>query len=210
MTAVRLLKPTAIAMTPSYALHLAEWARRARHRPRRARASRGCSSPASPAAASRRCARSSKRSGAPRSPRRWASATSPSRSGASARTRHGMHFSGRGFVHFELIDPETGDAGPARRRRRGRARLHPSRPPGRAASPLPQPRPRRALDRPLRLRPHGAARPLHRPHRRHADRARRQRLPDRRSARSSASSHRRSAASSRSARGSRASARTRR
>ena len=34
MAAIRLLKPTAAVMTPSYALHLAEWAARARFRPR--------------------------------------------------------------------------------------------------------------------------------------------------------------------------------
>ena len=98
----------------------------------------------------------------------------------------GMHFSGRGFVHFELIDPESGAAAAARGRRRGRARLHASRARGGAAAPLPQPRPRRGVDRRVRLRAHVAARPLHRPHRRHADRARRQRLSRRRSARSSA------------------------
>ena len=42
--------------------------------------------------------------------------------------------------------------------------------------------------RPLRLRPHGAARALHRPHRRHADRARRQRVSLGASARSSTTS----------------------
>ena len=88
-----------------------------------------------------------------------------------------MHFSGGGFVHFELIDPDTGRGAADRGRRRGRTGLYPSPPGGRAAAPLPQPRPRPDLDRPLRLRPHRAAGPLHRPHRRHADRARRQRLP---------------------------------
>ena len=56
-------------------------------RPARRRASSACSSRASPAVASRPSEPSSKRAGAQRSPRRWASATSASRSGASARSR---------------------------------------------------------------------------------------------------------------------------
>ncbi len=39
-----------------------------------------------------------------------------------------MHFSGRGFVHVELIDPDSGAALPHRGRRRGRAGLYPSLP----------------------------------------------------------------------------------
>ena len=122
----------------------------------------------------------------------------------------GMHFSGRGFVHVELIDPETGAP-------RGRSRTAP-----RASSSTPTwPAGRRrccasaaattcACTRSLRLRPHRAADPLHRPHRRHADRARREPVPDRASARSSPASRRRSAAPSRSGRGGRASSRSRR
>ena len=41
----------------------------------------------------------------------------------------GMHFSGRGFVHFELIDPRNRLGQAACRRGRGRARAHPSRQP---------------------------------------------------------------------------------
>ena len=62
--------------TPSYALHLVEWARAARHRSQPRPACERCWSRASRAAASRRCAPSSRPAGAPRSPRRWASATS--------------------------------------------------------------------------------------------------------------------------------------
>ena len=58
-------------------------------RPARRRASSASSWRASRAAASPRSARSSRRAGARRSPRRWASATSASRSGASARSRTG-------------------------------------------------------------------------------------------------------------------------
>ena len=38
----------------------------------------------------------------------------------------GMHLGARGFVHAELIDPETGAARRARATARGRARAHPS------------------------------------------------------------------------------------
>ena len=195
MAAVQLLKPQILACTPSYALHLAEWAARARHRPAAAAASSASSSPASRAAASRRCARSSKRRGAPRSPRRWASATSRVSLWGECEQQHGMHFAGRGFVHFELIDPDTGDADPddGRRRRASWSRRI-SRHRG---APLLRFRSRDHVviwTGALRLRPHRAARALHRPHRRHADRARRQRVPVRASARSSTGSRRRSAA----------------
>ena len=66
----------------------------------------------------------------------------------------GMHFSGRGFVHIELIDPETGAVEADRRRRRGRARADPSRQPLGAALALPHPRSRADERRPLRLRAH--------------------------------------------------------
>ena len=79
--AIELLEPQAAVLTPSYAAHLAE------HHDLAARASSASSSPASPAAASRPSAPGSRRGGARRSPRRWGSATSASRSGASARSR---------------------------------------------------------------------------------------------------------------------------
>ena len=89
----------------------------------------------------------------------------------------GMHLGARGFVHAELIDPETGAALDARRRRHRRARADAPPAPRGAAAPLPHARPRRGPDQPVPMRPHGPAHPLHRPHRRHADRPRRQRLP---------------------------------
>ena len=109
MLAIELLEPDAAVLTPSYAAHLVEWAAE-RGFDLAARASNACSWPASPAAASPPSARSSRRAGARGSPRRWASATSASRSGASARQQDGMHLGARGFVHAELIDPETGAA----------------------------------------------------------------------------------------------------
>jgi len=81
MTAIRLLKADVVALTPSYALYLAEWASE-RHID--LGASGASWSPANPAAASRPCAPGSNPHGAPMSPRPWASAISPCRSGASA------------------------------------------------------------------------------------------------------------------------------
>ena len=89
----------------------------------------------------------------------------------------GMHFSGRGLVHFELIDPDTGASVPLADGAEGELVYTHLAPGGGAAAPLPEPRPCPALDRALRLRSHRAARPLHRPHRRHAHRPGRQHLP---------------------------------
>ena len=89
----------------------------------------------------------------------------------------GMHFSGRGFVHFELIDPATGTPVPLADGAEGElVYTHLDQ----QAAPLLRFRSRDHVvlwTGALRLRTHGAARPLHRAHRRHADRARRQRLP---------------------------------
>ena len=92
----------------------------------------------------------------------------------------GMHLGAHGFVHPELIDPETERAIPMEDGAERRARAHPPASPRRAAAALPHPRPRRRAHHPVPVRPHRAAHPLPRPHRRHADRARRQRLPVRR------------------------------
>ena len=56
----------------------------------------------------------------------------------------GMHLGARGFVHAELIDPETGAALRAGGRRQRRARAHPPAASRRAAAALPHARPRRA------------------------------------------------------------------
>ena len=91
----------------------------------------------------------------------------------------GMHLGARGFVHPELIDPETGSGPEAGGRRDGRARADAPPPPCRAAAALPHPRPRRGAAEPVPVRANRPAPALHRPHRRHADRPRRQRLPGR-------------------------------
>ena len=89
----------------------------------------------------------------------------------------GMHLGARGFVHAELIEPGDGHGARAGGRCDRRARAHASPPPRRAAAPLPHARPRRGAGEPVPVRPDRPARSLHRPHRRHADRPRRQRLP---------------------------------
>jgi phenylacetate-CoA ligase len=111
IAAVELLKPTVVAMTPSYALHLAEWA----------------------AARGKDLARSSVRrvmvagepgGGEPAMRMKLEAAWGASVTEAmgigdisvslwgECEQKAGMHFSGRGFVHFELIDPATGVAAP--------------------------------------------------------------------------------------------------
>lgn len=107
MAAVELLKPEILGCTPSYALHLAEWA-----------ATRGID-----------IANSSVRSilvagepggGEPAMRARLEAAWGAKVTEAmgigdisvslwgECEAQAGMHFSGRGFVHFELIDPDTG------------------------------------------------------------------------------------------------------
>ena len=111
VAAVELLHPTVVAMTPSYALHLAEWAEGRGKDLARSSVSRvmvagepGGGEPAM---------RAKLEAG-------WgASVTEAMGIGdisvslwGECEQKAGMHFSGRGFVHFELIDPETGAAMP--------------------------------------------------------------------------------------------------
>jgi len=109
--AVDKLKPGVVALTPSYALHLAEWA-----------AARGVDLAKS--SVERLMVAGEPGGGEPAMRARleaaWgASVTeamgigdiSPSLWG-ECEVKGGMHFSGRGFVHFELIDPASGAAVP--------------------------------------------------------------------------------------------------
>ena len=89
----------------------------------------------------------------------------------------GMHLGGEGIVHPELIDPETGEAIAMEDGATRRAGAQPPAPPRRAAAALPHARPRRGAGDAVPVRADRPARALHRPHRRHADRARRQRVP---------------------------------
>ena len=108
ITAVDLLKPTVVAMTPSYALHLIEWSR-----------ARGFDLASSSV---RRVMVAGEPGGGEPAMRAaleagWgASVTEAMGIGdisvslwGECEQKAGMHFSGRGFVHFELIDPISGD-----------------------------------------------------------------------------------------------------
>ena len=176
MLAIELLRPEAAVLTPSYAAHLVEWAAERDVRPRgverRARARRG--------RAGRR------RAGLPRAARGGLGREGHRGDGdrrhrrvAVGRVRGaGRHAPRRARLRARRADrPRDGRRARARRRRRRRARAHAPPPSRRAAAALPHPRPRAGADEPVPVRAHGPARALHRPHRRHADRARRQRLP---------------------------------
>ena len=111
MNVIRLLKPTVMAMTPSYALHLAEWAR-----------DRGID--AATSSIERIMVAGEPGGGEPamraKLERTWsAKVTEAMGIGDIAVSlwgecpeQQGMHFGGRGLIHFELIDPETGNALP--------------------------------------------------------------------------------------------------
>ncbi|MCZ7661390.1 MAG: AMP-binding protein [Xanthobacteraceae bacterium] len=111
MAAVRLLKPQILACTPSYALHLAEWGR-----------DRGMDTRASSIA--RIMVAGEPGGGEPamraQLEEAWgAKVTEAMGIGdisvslwGECEHQHGMHFSGRGFVHFELIDPASGASVP--------------------------------------------------------------------------------------------------
>ncbi|HWT30402.1 MAG TPA: AMP-binding protein [Propylenella sp.] len=107
MAAVRLLKPDAVALTPSYALHLAEWSRE-----------RGFDLAGS--SVKRLLVAGEPGGGEPamraRLEEAWgAKVTEAMGIGDIAvslwgecEAQQGMHFSGRGLVHFELIEPHSG------------------------------------------------------------------------------------------------------
>ena len=107
MSAVGLLKPQVIALTPSYALHLAEWAR-----------DHGLD--AAETSIERIMVAGEPGGGEPamraKLERAWhAQVTEAMGIGDIAvslwgecREQQGMHFGGRGLVHFELIDPDSG------------------------------------------------------------------------------------------------------
>jgi phenylacetate-CoA ligase len=111
MAAVDLLKPTVAVMTPSYALHLAEWARQ-----------RGMDLANS--SVKRVMVAGEPGGGEPAMRAQLEAAWGASVTEAmgigdisvslwgECEAKAGMHFSGRGFVHFELIDPASGAALP--------------------------------------------------------------------------------------------------
>ncbi len=111
MTTVRLLKPDAIALTPSYALHLAEWAR-----------DRGIDTGAS--SVTKLLVGGEPGGGEPAMRKQleeaWGAVVTEvmgigditASLWGECPEKGGMHFSGRGLVHFELIDPDTGASVP--------------------------------------------------------------------------------------------------
>lgn len=107
MMAVRLLKAEAIALTPSYALHLAEWARDRKIdlRSSSVRHLLVAGEPGGGEPAMR--AKLEEAWGAMVTEAMGIGDISPSLWGECPH-QHGMHLGGRGFVHPELIDPETG------------------------------------------------------------------------------------------------------
>lgn len=118
MTAVQALRPDAVVVTPSYALHLTEWA-----------AARGIDLPGSSV---RRVMVAGEPGGGEAELRArleagWgAKVTEAMGIGDIAvslwgecEAQDGMHFNGNGFIHVELIDPETGAPRPFEHGARG-------------------------------------------------------------------------------------------
>ena len=111
MAAVDLLKPTVVAMTPSYALHLVEWA-----------SLRGMDLPNS--SVKRVMVAGEPGGGEPAMRAQleagWGARVTEAMGiddisvslWGECEEKDGMHFSGRGFVHIELIDPITEEALP--------------------------------------------------------------------------------------------------
>ncbi len=111
VAAIEVLKPTAAVMTPSYALHVAEWARERGRDLARSSVQRilvagepGGGEPAMRA----------------KLEEAWGAGVTEAMGigdisitlWGECEAKAGMHFSGRGFVHPELIDPTTGAALP--------------------------------------------------------------------------------------------------
>ena len=176
MRAVELLRPQAAVLTPSYAGHLVEWAAE------RGLDLRGSSvervlvagEPGGGEAAFRQMLEEG-----------WGARVTEAMGigdiGVSlwgeCEEQDGMHLGARGFVHPELIDPDTGVALELEDGASGRARAHAPPPSRGAAAAIPHPRSRGGPDEPVRVWPHRSARALRRPHRRHAHRPRRERFP---------------------------------
>jgi phenylacetate-CoA ligase len=111
MAAVEFLEPTVAVMTPSYALYLAEWACR-------------CGMDLARSSVKRVLVAGEPGGGEPAMRAQLEAAWGASVTEAmgigdisvslwgECEAKSGMHFSGRGFVHFELIDPTTGASVP--------------------------------------------------------------------------------------------------
>ncbi|MEX0852599.1 MAG: AMP-binding protein [Bauldia sp.] len=108
LTAVRLLKADAVALTPSYALYLAEWASE-RHIDLAGSSVKRLLVAGEPGGGEPTMrAKLDAAWGAQVTEAMGIGDIAVSLWGECSE-RKGMHFSGRGLVHFELIDPETGE-----------------------------------------------------------------------------------------------------
>ena len=176
--AFQVLGAEALGCTPSYALYLADWCRERGIEPRElgVRLFSVAGEPGGGEDATRHAIEEA--FGATVREAMGIADVSPSLWG-ECEEQAGMHFSGEGHVHVELIDPESGDGAPVRGSSRGRARLHVAAPRGDAGAALPLPRPRGGQREAVLMRARRHPRALHRPHRRPPDRPRRQPLPDR-------------------------------
>ena len=180
MLAIERLGAEAVVLTPSYAAYLVEWAPSAASTSPASSVERvlvagepGGGEPAFRARLEAGLGREGHRGDGHRRRRRVA--VGRVRGAATACTS-----AARGFVHAELIDPATGEAVELADGATGELVLTHLR---HRAAPLLRFRTRDHVEvrtGDCALRPHRPARALHRPHRRHADRARRQRLPVRR------------------------------
>ena len=178
MRAFQVLGAEALGCTPSYALYLADWCRERGIDPREL----GVRAVLGRRRAGRRRGRDPARDrGGVRRHRARGDGDRRRLAVAVGRVRGaGRHALLRRGPRPRRADrPRDRRAAAVRGRRRGRARLHLAAPRGDAGAALPQPRPRGGQREAVLVRARRAARALHRPHRRPADRPRRQPLPDR-------------------------------
>jgi phenylacetate-CoA ligase len=109
MTTVRLLKPDAIALTPSYALHLAEWAE-ARGIDLRASSVTKLITGGEPGGGEPAMRGQLEAAWGARVTEVMGIGDIAASMWGECPEQGGMHFSARGLVHVELIDPATGEA----------------------------------------------------------------------------------------------------
>ncbi len=176
IAAVAALEPKAVALTPSYAAHLVEWAAERGFDLRGSSVERVLVAGEPGGGEPLFRATLEEGWGAKVTEAMGIGDIGPSLWG-ECEEQDGMHLGARGFVHAELVDPETGEALALEDGATGELVLTHLRAPRGAAPPLPDTRPRARQDQPLSMRPHRPARALHRPDGRHAHRPRGQRLP---------------------------------